>query len=128
MMMSAIAFFLADAETDDVLAAWRIMDPSTLGALLVFGAIGLVTLLALAWAAFLRKRGRRRRSHHHAHQHASAPAEAPEVLNDEGPAAAPPKRHKWRRSRRRHRARNPTLAETGGLPPVRPEGPPDPQP
>ena len=30
--------------------------------------------------------------------------------------------------RRHHRPRNPTLAETGGLPPVRPDGPPPPTP
>jgi len=126
--MSTIPFFLADAETDQILESWRFMDPSSLAGLLVFGAIGLVTLLALVWAVFLRKRGHRRRSHHHSHQHSSTPAEAPEALNDDDTASAPPKRHKWRRSRRRHRSRNPTLAETGGLPPVRPEGPPDPQP
>jgi hypothetical protein len=30
------------------------------------------------------------------------------------------------RRRREHRPRNPTLAETGGLPPIRPGGPPGP--
>lgn len=34
----------------------------------------------------------------------------------------PPHRH--RRRRQEHRPRNPTLAETGGLPPLRPEDPP----
>jgi hypothetical protein len=126
--MSALPFFLADAATDEVLSTWRFMDPSTRGGLLIFGAIGLVTLLAVVWAIFLRKRRRRRHSHHHNHQHSSTPTEAPEAINNDGPAFAPPERRKWRRSRHRHHSRNPTLAETGGLPPVRPEGPTDPQP
>jgi hypothetical protein len=39
------------------------------------------------------------------------------------PAFAMPHRRKLRRRRRDHRPRNPTLAETGGLPPIRPDGP-----
>ncbi len=35
------------------------------------------------------------------------------------------KRERKRRRRREHRPRNPTLAETGGLPPIRTERPPD---
>jgi uncharacterized membrane protein len=124
--MSPLPFFLADADTDDILASWwRAMDPATHGGVLIFGAIGLVTLLAVVWAVFLRKRRHRRHSHHHSHEHSSTPAEA---LKEDGSASAPPTRRAWRRSRRRRRSRNPTLAETGGLPPVRPEGPSDPQP
>jgi hypothetical protein len=33
-----------------------------------------------------------------------------------------PDRRKHRRRRRAHRPRNPTLAETGGLPPIKTEG------
>jgi hypothetical protein len=36
-----------------------------------------------------------------------------------------PHRRKWRRRRRDHRPRNPTLAETGGLPPIRQPRPPE---
>jgi type VI protein secretion system component VasK len=126
--MRAILLLLADADTDEVFDSWRLMDPSTRGGLIVFGAIGLVTLLALLWAIFLRKSGRRRHSHHHAHDHSARPTEAPEAPNEEGALSPPQNRRRWRRARHRHRSRNPTLAETGGLPPVRPEGPPDPQP
>ena len=126
--MSTILFSQVPVDVDDVVATWRFMDPSTRGGLLVFGAIGLVTLLALVWAMFLRKRRRRRRSHHHSHQHSSAPAEAPEALNGDGAASPPPAPRKGRRSRRRRRPRNPTLAETGGLPPVRQEDPSEPRP
>jgi FtsZ-interacting cell division protein ZipA len=89
--------------------------------LIIFGAIGLVTLLVLGWAAFLRKRHRHRHSHHHRHRHSSEPTEAD--------ASVPPeKRRRRRRSHHRHRPLNPTLAETGGLPPIRPEEPPEPEP
>jgi type VI protein secretion system component VasK len=125
--VSSIPFFLADAETQEILASWRITDPATLERLVIFGAMGLVTLLALLWAVFLRKR-RRRRKHHHPHQNSSKPAEVPEAAKDEDAPTRPEKRRHRRRSGRRHRPRNPTLAETGGLPPVRPESPPEPQP
>ena len=125
--MSSIPFFLADAETQEILASWRITNPASLEWILIFGAIGLVTLLALLWAVFLRKR-RRRRKHHHAHENSSRPAEVPEVAKAESVLSPPEKRRHRRRSGRRHRPRNPTLAETGGLPPVRPESPTEPQP
>ena len=122
--MSTTSLLLANAGTDEVVSAWRFMDPSTRGGLIIFGAIGLVTLLAVLWAVFLRKRRRRRHSHHHSHQHSSQPIDAPEAPNEVGDVSLPQDRRKWRRTRRRHRSRNPTLAETGGLPPVRSEEPP----
>jgi type VI protein secretion system component VasK len=124
--MNAIPLFLADAENGDVLASWRISDPIVLEYLAIFAAIGLVTLLLLIWAAFIRKKRRRKHSHHHHHHHhhSSQPAEAPEVRQAEAAPAPAEKRRRRRHSRHRHRPRNPTLAETGGLPPVRPEGPP----
>jgi hypothetical protein len=123
--MSTILLSQIPVDVNDVLATWRLMDPSTRGGLVVFGAIGLVTLLALVWAIFIRKRRRRRRSHHHSHQHSAIPTETSAALNDAGAALPPPEPRKGRRSRRRHRSRNPTLAETGGLPPIRPGGPPE---
>jgi hypothetical protein len=85
-------------------------------------------LLALTWAVFLRKRRRRRHEHHHAPHHSSTPAEVAETPAKEDAPAPPEKRRHRRHSRHRHRPRNPTLAETGGLPPIRPEGPSDVQP
>ena len=108
--MRTIPLLLADADTDEVMASWRFMDPSTRGGLLIFGAIALVTLLALLWAIFLRKSRRRRHSHHHSHQHSSGPTEAPEALNDDGDLSPPQNCRKSRRARRKHRSRNPTLA------------------
>jgi len=125
--MSAILILLADEVTDAVLASWRTTDPATLERLIIFGAIGLVTLLALLWAVLVRKERRRRREHHHSHQHSSTPAEVAEAPAEEDVPSPPQKRRRRRRSGRSHRPRNPTLAETGGLPPIRPEGPPEPQ-
>jgi len=126
--MSTIPLFLAEVETQEILASWRITDPATRDRIIVFGAIGLVTLLVLLWAVFLRKKRRRRREHHHAPRHSSTPAEAPEAPSDDGDPSPPEKRHRRRRFGGKHRPRNPTLAETGGLPPIRPEGPSEPQP
>jgi type VI protein secretion system component VasK len=126
--MRTIPLLLADSDIDQVWSFWRFMDPTTRGGLIIFGTIGLVTLLAALWAIFLRKRRRQRRSHHHAHRPSSQPVKTSEAPNDEDAPSPPEKRRHRRRSGRRHRSRNPTLAETGGLPPIRPEGPPEPQP
>ena len=125
--MKRMPFFLADEDVDAVLASWRKADPGSREHMLIFGAIGLVTLLVMAWAVFLRKRRRRRRELHHSHSHSSRPAEVAKVPAAEDAAAPPEKRRHRRRSHRKHRSRNPTLAETGGLPPIREEDPPEPQ-
>lgn len=116
-----------DFRLGDAFAGWRAANSSALGGIILICAIGLVTVLVLVWAAFFRKRRKRRRSHHHSHhrsgeEDAASPAPVEEV---EAPAVVPPppERRRHRRSRHRHHARNPTLAETKGLPPVRPESP-----
>jgi hypothetical protein len=126
--MNVPPFFLADEQTDAVLQSWRFASPSTRDAILIFGAIGLVTLLTVLWALFLRRRRRRRRSHHHSHEQSVEPAELTKTPVAESVPPPPPSQHRRRRGRRRHRSRNPTLAETGGLPPIRPESPPESQP
>ena len=125
--MNTVPILLADETTDAVLAAWRMSNPAMRERLLIFGAIGLVILLVLTWAVFVRKRRRRRRELHHSHHHSARPAEVAEATAQEHDVAPPEKRRRRRRSGRRHRPRNPTLAETGGLPPIRPEGPPESQ-
>jgi hypothetical protein len=118
--MSTTPLFLADESTDAILASWR-SDPAVIERIMIFGAIGMMTVLLLVWAVFLRKKRRRRRSHHHSHHHSSSPSEVPDSPKDDGPPAPEEQHRRHRRSRRRHRPRNPTLAETGGLPPIRPE-------
>jgi hypothetical protein len=66
-------------------------------ALIFFGALFLVALVVFAWAVF-RTQHRRRYSHHHRPKPASKPQRQPEN----------PPRHQ-------------TLAEIGGLPPIRTE-------
>jgi hypothetical protein len=125
--MSPTPFFLADELTQDVLASWRVSDPATRERLTIFGAIGAVTLLLLLWAMFLRKKRRQHHTHHHSRRHtpeADGMAEAPRRRQSDPPQEKRRRRH----SHRRRRPRNPTLAETGGLPPLRPEDPSEPAP
>jgi hypothetical protein len=127
--MSTILFGLVDREMQVIMSSWRILDPSSREGLIIFCAIAFVTVLALLWAVFLRKRWHRHHSHHHhTHGHSSALAETPAAPNDGVVPASPHKHRRWRRQRRPHHPRNPTLAETGGLPPIRSEDSSEPLP
>lgn len=125
--MISIPIMLAEElEVQDVVASWR-ANSSALSSYIVVGAIALVTLLVLIWAMFFRNTKRRHRSHHHSHEHSSAPAESPATgSNGEDASLSRHKRRRWRRSQRHNHSRNPTLAETGGLPPIRQDEPPAP--
>ena len=125
--MSMIPFLLADVEVEDVLAQWKTWSPSARERLIVFTAIALITVPVLVWAVFVRKARRRQRSRRHSHHHSHEPAENVAPAEGDNVTTQPRKRRKWRRPRREHRPRNPTLAETGGLPPVRRGGPPEPR-
>lgn len=103
----------------------------TLIVLIAASAVGLVLLGVLTLWVKARRSHRHHRHHRHQHRPAeSRPAEAPVVASKEAVAAAEADpdpdpdahRHRRRKRRRDHRPRNPTLAETGGLPPPRPEG------
>jgi hypothetical protein len=128
--MSPIPLFLAALDLSAILRPWRLLSPIAREGLLIFGAMASVTLLAMAWALFLRrKRHHRHRHHHHGHHDSSELAEISLAPNEADATAGPEKRRRRRRrSGRHHRPRNPTLAETGGLPPIRPPEPPAPQP
>ena len=84
--------------------------------LLVVGALVAVTLIVLGWAIFFRRRrnhaARRMQRHHRRH------ALTKTAARGDGKFKKRFTKSKDRR-RRSHRTRNPTLAETGGLPPVR---------
>jgi ABC-type nickel/cobalt efflux system permease component RcnA len=124
--MSPIPSFLAASTLADLMGPSRPLSPLAYEFLLFFGAVVLVTLLALIWAAFLRRKRRRQHSHHHEHRHSSPSMETSMDANDADAPARPEKRRR-RRHGRQHRPRNPTLAETGGLPPIRPEDPSEPR-
>jgi len=114
--MNPLSLFLADIEPGDVFAQWENLDSGTKQTREVSGAIVLVVLLIVLWAIFLRKPRRRQSGEKHRRHHSPA-----RPNSDEGSGG---RRRKWRRRRREHRPRNPTLAETGGLPPIRTEPPP----
>ncbi len=85
---------------------------SSLGSLAVILLVGLLVALGFViWAVLLRKpAGRRERG---------MLQDAPEESGDDKGSG---RRHR-RRRRSSHRGRNPTLSETGGLPPQRDEPP-----
>ncbi len=85
--------------------------------LIIFGAVTLVTVLLLVWAVSLRKPRRRHGSHRAKEEPANLVRYRQEQHEDTGLLSLlKPKR---RRRKRRWHHRNPTLAETGGLPPIR---------
>ncbi len=94
---------------------WKDLWPSQHEIAMVLGAAGLVTVLAVLWAVFIRKRATGAGRYL---QNANRPARQNDPDSDS-------RSDKRRRRKRRHRRRNPTLAETGGLPPIRTEALPD---
>jgi FtsZ-interacting cell division protein ZipA len=95
------------------------LSPGFFDFLIVLGAIALVTLIVLAWLILFRKKSKRRHKHHsHTSDH-----ERLETDSREGKIRV---RKSYRHRRREHRPMNPTLAQTGGLPPVRSQQPPTP--
>ena len=80
--------------------------------------VSVIMLLIVLWAVFIRKP---KNEHGRTRVYKSAEEDFEEL--DDG-TIRKKKRHK--RRRRDHRTRNPTLAEAGGLPPMRPEDAPPP--
>jgi hypothetical protein len=93
--------------------------PAWVDFFIVLGAIVLVTLAALIWALAFHKGGRLYR-HRHRH-HRRKVRKRSEVIKE----LIQERQH---HRRREHHPTNPTLAETGGLPPIRGEKPPPSQP
>lgn len=98
--------------------------------MMLFVALGVILLGVLIWAVVIRGpkqqvRARRiyKQSHSHHHQEGDEEDEAEEEEAASG-SKSHRKRKKKRVRRREHRGRNPTLAETGGLPDPRPPGVP----
>jgi len=124
-----IRVLLAQSGTDEIpdpgnlLESWH----EALGAQrelkIVLVILLMMSLGLFAWALSSSKRRRhhRHRHRHHRNQQDIAPAAATNGESDTRES----RRERRHRRRRDHRPRNPTLAETGGLPPVRdPEKPP----
>ena len=123
-------FFAQDVLSTDVIpGASRWMGLTIKEVLVLLGAVGVVTLVVLLWAVYLRKRpSDRSHRHRHQHHHHSAPSDTRSSNNDDSFESGERRYRRKRRRRREHRPRNPTLAETGGLPPMRTERPSDPLP
>lgn len=107
--------WLAQSEVQEVLQSVTSLSSSARDRLIIFGAVLLVAILAFVWVGMFRKPRRRHSRHHHHHHHHHRPQ--PESRPSEDTSLF----RKRRRRRREHRPRNPTLAETGGLPPRRPD-------
>jgi hypothetical protein len=107
--------------------------------LLILGIGLFLAILLTFWARSYVRRSKKRSHHRHNHRSpapiASSPnarlvdAKEPGINSTQTPADAHHGQHHHRRRRRRrrdHRSRNPSLAETGGLPPQRSEPSPPP--
>jgi len=88
--------------------------------LTVLGAIALVTLIVFFWVFSRHKNGECQRKHHH---HRNGNRE--QFQKGAGGIKELVGQHRSGR-RRKHRTTNPTLAETGGLPPLHDAGKPAP--
>ena len=121
--MSTLSFSLADVNIGNLLVQWHSLNHVIREGVTIFGALGLVTLLMLLWAIFLRRRRRRHHRHDYPLPERRQTAACPAGQTGNSAAIESPRHRGWHRPRRPHRPRNPTLAETGGLPPIRPEPP-----
>jgi hypothetical protein len=124
--MNIPPFLLAAFTVEDTLSLWKSLSQSNRERVVVLTAILLVAVPFAIWALFFSKR-RRHRSHHHRHHHSHEEVAPLAAIEEDDTSTRHRRRRKWRRPRREHRPRNPTLAETGGLPPVRDGGPPEPR-
>ncbi|HOB98468.1 MAG TPA: hypothetical protein PKM43_06925 [Verrucomicrobiota bacterium] len=103
--------------------AWSRVPGLTQDMLVVLGVGILLLVVLLVWALFLRKRPH---SHSHSHSRHHRGIQIEESGESDSDHARHHHRHRRKRRRRDHRMRNPTLAETGGLPPPRSEPHPPP--
>src|SRR5262245_47756269 len=100
---------------------WHNSNISRAGLGAVASAISVVTVLILVWAIFIRKPSDERPRRY---QYPAPPAKQEGDKNEQNSNSGRHSRRKKRR-RRGHRTRKPTLAETGGLPPLREDVPSD---
>lgn len=126
--MNLLRPFLAQnlLPTDIVPDTWHWMGLSLKELLILIGAVAVVTLAVVVWAVYIRKPPRQHSRHYH---YPENEANSSSLESDSESDGGNGKHYRRKRRRRReHRPRNPTLAETGGLPPLRSEQPQDPLP
>ena len=130
LVITSVFFGLMDSEWNSSGMPWYYFGVSR-ELFIVLASGGGAALLAIIWALFIYKPHRR-----HSHRRSlglSRPTERVATpsnngQNGGGNGHAAHHRQLWRRKRREHRPRNPTLAERGGLPPLRSERPSEPLP
>jgi hypothetical protein len=132
--MSAMPTMFAEVLTlDEAWAQWGKMTDGMRQTLILLGALGAVAIgvWIVVWVFFFRTPRRHHHRHRHGHHHGghhereSSPGPAGEAAATDGEDEPSHGRRKRRHRRREHRPLNPTLAETGGLPPVRTGDPPE---
>jgi len=101
------------------------MPPESEDVLIVLGAIAAVALIVFFCVLVFRKDEKHRHKHHH-HRHQQHRKSYREALQKT--TSDIKQLIRQRRSRRGHRPINPTLAQTGGLPPIHEPGKPPPPP
>ena len=115
----------------DTISIANKMPPESVDVLIVLGAIVLVALIIVFCVLSFRKDGKHPHKHHHHHRHRRSYREQFQKTTSGIKELIKQRR---RRRHREHRPINPTLAQTGGLPPIRksvtppPPPPPPPQP
>jgi hypothetical protein len=108
---------LADLNPIERVKSW-FAGNSFAGGITIILVLVLVILAAFIWAAFFRKPGRTRARRHH-HHHRKFPEPPKEIVKEQPGNEETGRSRRGRRHRRTKRLPNPTLAETGGLPPPR---------
>lgn len=109
--MNLFAPLLAEVESTEVVNSWVSMDSETRNLLLIIAVFAALVPAVFVWAAFFRKASRKKRHRHH----------RPSSWEQSSESDKRGRRHRHRRQRSADLPRNPTLAETGGMPPRRPE-------
>jgi hypothetical protein len=109
--------FFAEVNPGDILLDLQKPGPPNTGVAYMVGAVCLMVLLVVLWAAFIRKPKDERARYYRDGSSNSSSAGQRTSNSSNGSENGERKR------RRRRRPRNPTLAETGGLPPRRDEAP-----
>ena len=104
------AWVILAATADDSKLDHRLMRSASREIAAILFVALLLTIAFVVWAIFFRKPPRTGRRKHHRE---ASPTE-PTAPTEAGESA-----HRHRRRHRKHHRRNPTLAETGGLPPRR---------
>jgi FtsZ-interacting cell division protein ZipA len=109
----------------DILPPSTPFSPELRDILIVLGVILAVALIAFFWVVLFHKDGKRRRKHHHHHHHRE---DYSEQFRKSAGEIKELIRQRRRGRHREHRPINPTLAQTGGLPPRREADEPPPPP